>query len=55
MHFATAERLTWRKWCPFVTYAPLIPVPTPIEAVTVQEPSSFQERQLGEMVSRRVV
>ncbi|MDE3721782.1 hypothetical protein PWG71_10315 [Nocardiopsis sp. N85] len=49
MHFAAAERLTWRKWRPFLTYAPPIPVPPPIEAVTVREPSSFQEHQLGDV------
>lgn len=49
MHFAATERLTWRKWRPFLTDAPPIPVPTPVGAVAVREPSSFQERQLGDV------
>lgn len=49
MHFTAAERLSWRKWRPFLTYAPPTPVPPPVEAVTVREPSSFREHQLGDV------
>ncbi|CAL9616259.1 hypothetical protein SUDANB121_05761 [Nocardiopsis dassonvillei] len=49
MHLAAAERLTWRRWRPFRSDAPPIPVPAPVEVVAVREPSSFQERGLGDV------
>ncbi|MGW5877221.1 hypothetical protein ACWFMI_11820 [Nocardiopsis terrae] len=49
MHFDSPERLTWRKWRPFRTYAAPIPVPGPHEVLEVREPASFWESQLGDV------
>lgn len=49
MHFGSPERLTWRRWRPFRTYAAPIPVPGPREVLEVREPASFRERQFGDV------
>ena len=51
MHFAApeSERLKWRLWRPFRTYAQPLLVPTPTEVLGVREPSSWRELRLGDM------
>ncbi|MFW6639317.1 hypothetical protein ACOALZ_04675 [Nocardiopsis algeriensis] len=49
MHLAAPERLTWRAWRPFRSYADPVPISGPVELLGVREPSSFRERQLGDV------
>ncbi len=43
------ERLTWRRWRPFRTYANPIPVPAPREVLEVSEPRTVWESRLGDV------
>lgn len=49
MHFSAPERLTWREWRPFRTYADPVPVPSPTGVLDVREPASFREAMLGDV------
>lgn len=49
MHLAGPERLAWCKWRPFRTFGRPVPLPRPHEVLDVREPSSFAERQLGDV------
>ncbi|WP_143847165.1 hypothetical protein [Nocardiopsis sp. JB363] len=51
MHLAAPEqeRLKWRRWRPFRTYAQPLRAPAPTEVLDVREPSSWREHRLGDV------
>ena len=51
MHLAAPEqeRLKWRRWRPFRTYAQALWFSIPTEVLDVREPSSWREHRLGDV------